>query len=179
MIACAGTEHCPFGVIPNKPDAINMSEYLSQEVPLDDGLIRMYWSACIKGCGIHGLGDIGFEGCKAKVDGQTEYGVHILMGGKMIGHSDEGHSVLKAVPLRFAPHYVAEMARIYRDKKAKAESFERFYERFLSDYSSATLGLVMRFNAYCQEKDIDAKIDLECIKPCGRIENYELFFKYI
>jgi len=71
MIACAGTEHCPFGVIPNKPDAIEMSEYLSKKVPLEDGMIRMYWSACVKGCGIHGVGDIGFEGCKAKVDGKT------------------------------------------------------------------------------------------------------------
>lgn len=175
MIACAGTEHCPFGVIPNKPDAIVMSDYLSKEVPLEDGLIRMYWSACIKGCGIHSLGDIGFEGCKAKVDGQTEYGVHILMGGKMIGHSDEGHSVLKAVPLRFAPQYVAEMARIYRDKKRKAESFERFHERYLSSYSSALLGFVMRFNAYCQSKGLSSKIDLDHVKATGRIENYELF----
>ena len=175
MIACAGTEHCPFGVIPNKPDAIVMSDYLSKEVPLDDGLIRMYWSACIKGCGIHSLGDIGFEGCKAKVDGKTEYGVHILMGGKMIGHTDEGHSVLKAVPLRFAPHYVAEMARIYRDKKQKSESFERFYERYLSSYSTALLGFVMRFNAYCHSKEIDTKIDLDHVNVTGRIENYELF----
>lgn len=175
MIACAGTEHCPFGVIPNKPDAIVMSAYLSKEVPLEDGLIRMYWSACIKGCGIHSLGDIGFEGCKAKIDGQTEYGVHILMGGKMIGHTDEGHSVLKAVPLRFAPHYVAEIARIYRDKKLKSESFERFYVRYLSSYSAALLGFVMRFNAYCHAKGIEHKIDLDQVKATGRIENYELF----
>jgi ferredoxin-nitrite reductase len=175
MIACAGTEHCPFGVIPNKPDAINMSEYLSNEVPLEDGLIRMYWSACIKGCGIHGLGDIGFEGCKAKVDGQTEYGVHILMGGKMIGDSVEGHSVLKAVPLRFAPAYVAEMARVYRDKKLPSESFERFHDRYLSHYSSATLGFLMRFNAFCQSNSIESKIDLDHVPHSGRVETYELF----
>ncbi|MDD2368243.1 MAG: ferredoxin--nitrite reductase, partial [Sulfuricurvum sp.] len=29
LIACAGSEHCPFGVIPGKPDAIAMSEYLT------------------------------------------------------------------------------------------------------------------------------------------------------
>lgn len=175
MIACAGTEHCPFGVIPNKPDAIKMSAFLSKEVALDEGLVRMYWSACIKGCGIHSLGDIGFEGCKAKIDGKTEYGVHILMGGKMIGYSNEGHSVLKSVPLRFAPHYVAEIMRIYRDKKQKSESFERFHGRFLSLYSSASIGFVMRFNAYCHAKGIDSKINLELIKPSGRIENYEIF----
>ena len=66
MIACAGTEHCPFGVIPNKPDAIEMSQYLSEAVPLEEGMIRMYWSACVKGCGIHGVGDIGVEGARYK-----------------------------------------------------------------------------------------------------------------
>ncbi|MDD5211215.1 MAG: ferredoxin--nitrite reductase, partial [Sulfuricurvum sp.] len=52
LIACAGTQHCPFGVIPNKPDAIEMGEYLARVVPIADAKMRLYWSACIKGCGI-------------------------------------------------------------------------------------------------------------------------------
>lgn len=176
MIACAGTEHCPFGVIPNKPDAIKMSSYLSKTVPLDEGMVRIYWSACVKGCGIHGLGDIGFEGCKAKVDGKAEYGVHILVGGKMIGNSKEGRSVLKSVPLRFAPRYVAELVKIYRDHKNKNESFERFYERYLSHYSSAIIGFVMRFNAYCSYiEQANMKIELSKIDFSTRIENYEIY----
>ncbi len=175
MIACAGTEHCPFGVIPNKPDAIVMSEYLSKAVPLEEGLVRMYWSACVKGCGIHGLGDIGFEGCKAKVDGKAEYGVHILVGGKLIGYAQEGHSVLKSVPLRYAPRYVAELMKVYAAHKQKNESFERFYERFLGGYSFALLGFLMRFNAYTSYHNIDVSIDISKLQSIGKIENYELF----
>ncbi|MDX1296540.1 MAG: ferredoxin--nitrite reductase, partial [Sulfurimonadaceae bacterium] len=37
QVACAGTETCSFGVIPNKPDAIEMAEFLNQELPLDGG----------------------------------------------------------------------------------------------------------------------------------------------
>ncbi len=51
LIACAGTEHCPFGVIENKNDAIAMAQYLSDNVALESGRVRMYWSACVKGCG--------------------------------------------------------------------------------------------------------------------------------
>ena len=83
QIACAGTATCAFAVIPNKPDAIEMSKFLLDEVPMKDGKVRMYWSGCVKGCGIHGVGDIGFEGCIAKdEDGNKVDGVHIFIGGK-------------------------------------------------------------------------------------------------
>ena len=58
LVACAGIDLCPFGVIPNKSDAIKMADYLSKTVPLpSDATIRMHWSACVKGCGVHELGD--------------------------------------------------------------------------------------------------------------------------
>jgi len=40
LIACAGTQHCPFGVIENKNDAINMSKYLDEKVPLEDARVK-------------------------------------------------------------------------------------------------------------------------------------------
>ena len=175
MIACAGTEHCSFGVIPNKPDAIVMSEYLSEKVPLNEGLIRMYWSACVKGCGIHGVGDIGFEGCKAKVDGKSTYGVHITIGGKLTGEGDEGHSVLKTIPLIYAKYYVESLVLVYRDMKKQGESFENFYDRILSQYSRAYIGYMMILNAYLRKKNIDLKVELSEKVSTGKHESFELF----
>jgi ferredoxin-nitrite reductase len=175
MIACAGTEHCPFGVIPNKPDAIEMSTYLSEAVPLDEGMVRMYWSACVKGCGIHGVGDIGFEGCKAKVDGQPAYGVHITIGGKLTGEGVEGHSVMKSVPLVYAKYYVESLMHEYKRMKKPGESFERFYERVLSQYSRAYIGFIMALNAYLREKNIGLNADLQTEVSTGRHEEFELF----
>lgn len=175
MIACAGTEHCPFGVIPNKPDAIEMSEYLSEAVPLDEGMVRMYWSACVKGCGIHGIGDIGFEGCKAKVDGVQTYGVHISIGGRITGEGAEGHSVMKTVPLVYAKYYVESLMLEYKRLKTSGESFERFYERVLSQYSHASLGFMMIMNAYLRRKKIDLSVELSSDVSTGRHEEFELF----
>ena len=175
MIACAGTEHCPFGVIPNKPDAIEMSEYLSEAVPLDEGMIRMYWSACVKGCGIHGVGDIGFEGCKAKVDGKQAYGVHITLGGKLTGEGDEGYSVMKSVPLVYAKYYVESLVLEYRRVKNTGESFERFHDRILSQYSRAYIGFMMTMNAYLRRKNIDLSVKLDSDIATGKHEEFELF----
>ena len=175
MIACAGTEHCPFGVIPNKPDAIDMSEYLSEHVPLTDGRIRMYWSACVKGCGIHGVGDVGFEGCKAKVDGKSEYGVHISLGGKLTGEGVEGHAVLKAIPVRFAPQFVAPLMQEYKRLKKSGESFEQFYDRVLSHYTHAAIGFMMRLKAYLNTKNIEIDFGFRTDVSTGKFEQFELF----
>ncbi len=148
MVACAGIDLCPFGVIPNKSDAIEMAEYLSETVPLPgDASIRMHWSACVKGCGVHELGDIGFIGCKAKENGQTVYGVHIQLGGKSTFTQEEAYTVLKSVPLTRARFYVAELAEAYKDLRKPKESFERFETRLFRRYSKGAIEFILRFNA--------------------------------
>ncbi|MCW9026405.1 MAG: ferredoxin--nitrite reductase, partial [Thiovulaceae bacterium] len=109
LIACAGTAHCPFGVIENKNDAIEMAKYLDEKVPLESGRVRMYWSACVKGCGNHALADVGFEGCKAKIDGKAVDGVHIYLGGKLVSEGVEGRTVIKSAPLMYAKYYVESL----------------------------------------------------------------------
>ena len=175
LIACAGTEHCPFGVIENKNDAINMAKYLQEKVPLESGRIRMYWSACVKGCGIHGLGDIGFEGCKAKVDGVTEDGVHISLGGKISSEGVEGYSVIKSAPLRYAKYYVESLMIEYKKLRRKDETFERFHDRVLSQYTSYFLGFIMQLQAYLRAKNINIELHLDKKVLSGKNEEFEIF----
>jgi len=147
MIACAGIEDCPFGVIPNKPDAIEMANYLQSNTPLSqDSQVSFHWSACPKGCGIHGFGDIGFEGAKVKVDGKIEFGVHILLGGKLSGDGKEGHKILRNIPLVDSKYYVEELMVIYKKLKKDGESFSKFEDRVFSKYSSGALEFVLRLS---------------------------------
>jgi len=175
LIACAGTEHCPFGVIENKNDAIEMAQYLSDNVELGKGRVRMYWSACVKGCGIHGLGDVGFEGCKAKVDGVNGSGVHILLGGKLSGESQEGHTVIKSVPLKYAKYYVESLMLEYKKLRKDGESFELFYERILKNYTNAKVGFVMMLQAYLRSKNIEVDLGYETKVMTGKNEEFEVF----
>ena len=175
LIACAGTEHCSFGVIENKRDAIAMSEYLSKAVPLESGKIRMYWSACVKGCGTHEIADIGFEGCKAKVDGKTEDGVHISLAGKVVSDGHNGYTVIKSAPLRFAHYYVETLALEYKKLKNKKESFEQFHDRVLISYSPAYIGFYMQLQAYLRAKKITIDLDINRVLKTGKNEEFEIF----
>ena len=175
LIACAGTQHCPFGVIENKNDAINMVKYLDEKVPLESGRVRMYWSACVKGCGIHGLGDIGFEGCKTKVNGETEGGVHISLGGKLNNEGVEGYAVIKSAPLKYASLYVETLMLEYKKNKKVSESFEEFHDRILKLYTPAAIGFMMILGAYLREKNIDVNIGFSSKVVTGKNEEFEVF----
>ena len=175
LIACAGTEHCPFGVIENKNDAIEMAQYLSDNVELDSSRVRMYWSACVKGCGIHGLGDIGFEGCKAKVEGINGSGVHILLGGKLMGESQEGHTVIKSAPLQYAKFYVESLMLEYKKMRKKGEHFESFHDRVLKNYTSANIGFMMMLKAYMRAKNIELEFGFNEKVLTGKNEEFEVF----
>ncbi len=175
LIACAGTEHCPFGVIENKYDAMAMAQYLSDNVSLESGRIRMYWSACVKGCGIHGLGDVGFEGCKAKIEGINGSGVHILLGGQLSGESREGHTVIKSAPLDYAKYYVESLMLEYKRMRKDGEAFELFFDRVLANYTTAKIGFIMMLQAYFRAKNIEVDFGYETKVTTGKNEEFEVF----
>ena len=136
MIACAGIDTCAFAVIKNKPDAIELSSYLKDNLLIEDGKVRLYWSACPKGCGIHGVGDIGFEGCKIKDENGATDGVHIFLGGKASFEAKEARVLLKSVKLNEAKYIVANLLNYYKQHKKDNESFENFDSRVFSKMSN-------------------------------------------
>jgi len=152
-----------------------MAEYLEKKVPLSEGRVRMYWSGCIKGCGLNGLGDIGFEGCKVKVNGEMEGGVNISLGGKITSEGLEGYTILKSAPLRYAHFYVETLMLEYKRLKNPFESFEQFHERILKLYTPACIGFMMKLGAYLRENGIDIEINFGEKVNTGRNEEFELF----
>jgi ferredoxin-nitrite reductase len=175
IIACAGTKTCNFAVIPNKKDAITMATYLNNEVPLKNGKIRMNWSACVKGCGIHGIADIGFEGAKAKDDnGVACDGVHILLGGKITLKSKEAYTLMRNIPITTASIYVKYIIGSYASLKNKNESFEEFETRVLSHYSHQALIFYCMINKLLEEYHQD-KFTLQELPKTLKNETFEIF----
>lgn len=178
LIACAGTEHCPFGVIPNKPDAIDMGNYLSREVPIEDAKVRLYWSACVKGCGIHGAGDLGFVGCKVPRNGKTVLGVDIFIGGSLSGEGGEGHLLLKGIVLEEAREFVAELMREYRDLRLSKESLEYFIRRLQRLYSNYAIGFLMRWNRLMRLQPLEATLHFNLKSHGGSHKESDEIYTY-
>jgi ferredoxin-nitrite reductase len=178
MIACAGTHTCSFGVIPNKPDAIKMAHYLNSEVAIENATVRMNWSACPKGCGVHGIADIGFEGCRAKdSEGNRVDGVHLFVGGKITREAKEAHILHKVLPITEAKEHVKYLLKTYAKHKRRAETYEAFDDRFLSRaYNFQALAFFTKINYVLREKlGLEVMLELEETPKSGKREAYELF----
>ncbi|MCB4747417.1 MAG: ferredoxin--nitrite reductase [Sulfurovum sp.] len=178
MIACAGTATCSYGVIPNKSDAIEMAHFLNSEIAIENAAVRMNWSACPKGCGIHGIADIGFEGCKAKdADGNRVDGVHLFLGGKITYNAKEGHTLHKSLPVTEAKYHIKYLLKAYATLKKRGETFENFETHFLSrNYSYQALAFYTKINYILNDKlGIDIFFELDREPKSGRREEYELF----
>lgn len=101
---------------------------------MEKGKVRMYWSACPKGCGVHGVADIGFEGAIAKDEnGEKCDGVKIFLGGKATSKILEARQLSKAIPMKQAQEVVKELLTIYKNEMLNDESFEDFDTRVLSN----------------------------------------------
>ncbi len=178
MIACAGTKTCSFAIIPCKPDAIEVAKFLSSEVKIKSGQVRMNWSACSKGCGIHGVGDIGLEGCKAKDrDGNRVDGVHIFLGGKITRVAKEARLLHKNIPIFEAKHHLKYLLKAYVSLKLKGENFENFEDRYLSaNYTYAAIGFYTKINYILNEElGLDLMLELDKEPKSHKKEKFEIF----
>jgi ferredoxin-nitrite reductase len=178
MIACAGTKTCSFGVIPNKPDAIDLANFLNSELKIESGSIRMNWSACPKGCGVHGIADIGFEGCKAKDDdGNRVDGVHLFVGGKITKEAKEAKILHKALPITEAKYHAKYLLKNYATHKNRAESYEDFDDRFLkSSYTLQAIAFFTKINYILNDKyQLDTYLPLNENPKSSKVEEFEVF----
>ena len=178
MIACAGTLTCSYGLIPNKPDAVEMAHFLNSEVPISNANVRMNWSACPKGCGVHGIADIGLEGCKAKnAKGERVQGVHLFLGGKITREAKEAHTLHKGLPLTEAKYHVKYLLKAYAEHKHRAETFEAFDDRYLStNYSFQAIAFYTKINYVLNDVlDLGVILDLDKEPKNGKKENFEIF----
>jgi len=178
MIACAGTKTCSFAVIPNKEDAIKMAHYLKSAVGIENGMVRMNWSGCPKGCGVHGIADIGFEGCKAKdSEGKRVDGVHLFLGGKITKEAKEARILHRALPITEAKYHTKYLLESYAKLRQKGESFESFEERYLSSsYTFQAIAFFTKINYILNEElGLDVKLELEKEPKTYKKESFELF----
>jgi len=178
MIACAGTKTCTFAVIPNKSDAIEMANFLKEEVAIESGCVRMNWSACPKGCGVHGIADIGLEGCKAKdSSGNLVDGVHIFMGGKITREAREAKLLHKSIPITEAKYLVKYILEVYNNFKKRSETFEAFEQRYLSaNYSYQALSFYTKINYILNEKlGLGIRLELQKEPKTYAKEEFEIF----
>lgn len=127
FVACTGSKYCKFAATDTKGHAIQMMDYLTKKVPLDQP-VNIHFTGCAHSCAQHFMGDIGLLGTKAK-DSASGEGYHITVGGGFGENRKVGRQVFSAVPIESLGSTLEAMLRGYLAKRTDGESFHAFCNR--------------------------------------------------
>ena len=91
VIACTGNSYCKFAQSNTKGHALELIRWLEKKVELDQP-VNIHLTGCPNSCAQHYMGDIGLQGVKVNVGGESVEGYHIVFGGGY-GQSDDRRAV--------------------------------------------------------------------------------------
>lgn len=83
FVSCTGNRYCNFALVETKEQGLALARELDAELDIPQR-VRMHWTGCPNSCGQAQVGDIGFIGSKAKVDGAIVEAVNVLTGERSV-----------------------------------------------------------------------------------------------
>lgn len=135
VVACAGSEYCPYSFWNIKDDA----SYLLPLEKIRDYRIQIGISGCAKGCGRHQHCDIGLIGLRTAQFGTTEKGARIYIGAEHTQGLSVGRELFEMVPLDHIKSIIELL--IIEFERSGCESFESFASSVLNIYTTEFLSL--------------------------------------
>ncbi|MFQ5507862.1 MAG: nitrite/sulfite reductase [Leptospirillia bacterium] len=132
MTACSGNTYCKLATVETKNRVVNIVESLERE-GLDKDPLNIALSACPNTCANHSVADIGLQGCKIKVDGETVEAFHVFFGGGTGDSTAFGKHALRRIPGDRINAQLAYAVRVYRKRRQGDESFKSFCERYTAE----------------------------------------------
>jgi sulfite reductase (ferredoxin) len=128
-IACTGSEFCKLAITETKGFARWLVEELEERVPEFDANLKLHITGCPNDCGQHWIADVGLQGAKTKVDGQTVDAYDIFLGGGLGARQRFARRVNARVPAVGVPDALARLTRLYLRERTAGESFQAFCGR--------------------------------------------------
>jgi ferredoxin-nitrite reductase len=123
LVSCVGTDYCNLALIETKALGKALAERVASRFSSQQPL-TMNWSGCPAGCGNHQAADIGFQGAKARIDGEVVDAVSIFVGGRTGPDARPAERVMELVPVAMlddvVPLLVSNMETLRKVRKVPA-----------------------------------------------------------
>ncbi len=134
VLACAGSEYCPFSYWSIKEE----SKLLPQERIEKCGVI-VGFSGCLKGCGRHKHADIGIVGLRSNRFGEEDRSARIFLGAEYTSGKRAAEAVFMSVPVSQMKRVVSLVIDEYEN--SGYETFEAFSSKVLNRFEPEFLHL--------------------------------------
>ncbi len=134
-VACTGTEFCNLAITETKGRLREIIEHLEKSLVWNDDL-RINVNGCPNSCGQHYVGDIGLQGCLARVGDEKVEAYDICLGGRLGADAKFTRAIERKVPATKVKYAIENLLRAYQELKSDGENFSLFVDR----HSDAELG---------------------------------------
>ncbi len=128
LIACTGNTGCKWSATDTKGQALALATHLDKRVHLDHPL-NIHFTGCPNSCAQHYIGDIGLQGVKVNLGGETMEGYHVVFGGGSGADAGIGKQVFTGISFDELPVLLERVLKTYLAKRQPHETFVAFTRR--------------------------------------------------
>jgi ferredoxin-nitrite reductase len=128
LVACTGNTGCKWAATDTKGQALKLAEHLNKKLQLDQP-INIHLTGCPNSCAQHYIGDIGLQGVKVTVSGQSVEGYNIVFGGGVGAEAGIGKQVFTGISFSEVPGLLERVLKTYLTRRREKESFAEFTRR--------------------------------------------------
>jgi sulfite reductase beta subunit-like hemoprotein len=140
-VSCTGNEFCNLAVTETKRRLREIVSHLETSLPWDEA-IRIHLNGCPNSCGQHHIGDIGLQGCLARLnDGSQVEAYDVCLGGRLGEDAKFTRAIYRKVPSDKVHLALENLLGAYRANRQPDDTFGRFVDRYENDALAAFLGL--------------------------------------
>jgi ferredoxin-nitrite reductase len=128
LVACTGNTGCKWAATDTKGQAVALARHLSQRVQLDHP-INLHLTGCPNSCAQHYVGDIGLQGVKVNVGGESVEGYNVVFGGGVGAEAGIGQQVFTGISFNELPSLLERVLKTYLARRQPNETFSTFTRR--------------------------------------------------
>lgn len=139
-IACTGTEFCNLAITETKHRLTEIVSHLEEKLEWDEP-IRINVNGCPNSCGQHHVGDIGLQGCLARVNGEQVEAYDVCLGGRLGANAQFTRPISRKVPADKVKYALENLLLAYQTDRTDDENFTLFIDRHTDEELGGFLGL--------------------------------------
>jgi ferredoxin-nitrite reductase len=128
LVACTGSHGCKWAATDTKGHAVALARHLDHRAHLDQP-INIHFTGCPNSCAQHYIGDIGLQGVKVSVNGESVEGYNIVFGGGSGTTSGIAKEVFKGISFGDVPQLLERVLKEYLARRRPGEPFADFTRR--------------------------------------------------
>ncbi|CCW34584.1 sulfite reductase, beta subunit (hemoprotein) [Chthonomonas calidirosea] len=140
-VCCTGNEFCNLAITETKHRLREIISYLESRMVWDEP-IRIHLNGCPNSCGQHHIGDIGLQGCLARLNDGTQVEAYdVCLGGRLGGDAKFVRPISRKVPADKVKYAIENLLVSFRCTRKEGESFGQWVDRHTNEELAEFLGL--------------------------------------